>query len=46
MKKKLLVLIFLGLLALASFSFTSTANYMECVDDSCCPCFPGCWEIK
>ncbi|NIM90642.1 MAG: hypothetical protein GTO17_06800 [Candidatus Aminicenantes bacterium] len=44
MKKKILALVFIGLLALTGFSFTPTANNVEKVKDPCC-CPTRCMMI-
>ena len=40
MRRKLLALVIVGLLAFAGFSFTSTGNDSEHEDKSCCCCCP------
>jgi hypothetical protein len=55
MKNKILVLVFIGFLTLASFSIASSANYSNPGDDSCCCCCPtsckkmcvmGCEDVE
>lgn len=47
MKNKILVLVFVSLLALTGFSFASTANDQERKDDSCCCCCClSCCNVK
>lgn len=47
MKNKILALVFISLLALPSFSFTSMANCQEREDDSCCCCCClSCCNVK
>lgn len=45
MKNKILALIFIGFLTLASFSFASATTFLVHGDDTCCCCSSKCMKM-